>query len=85
MRAKKRLMATTTKKAMATDGDNTGNGYGKVSGGRLTAAAMGMAQRKLHLMLQLEREMMVAIDHGLCVCFGVCGETTKIRKRAKKL
>ncbi len=30
-----------------------------------------------------ERGMMVAIGHGLCVCFGVYGETTKIRKRAK--
>jgi hypothetical protein len=27
--------------------------------------------------------MMVAMGHGLCVCFGVCGETTKKRKRAK--
>ncbi len=24
-----------------------------------------------------ERGMMVAMGHGLCVCFGVCGETTK--------
>ncbi len=24
-----------------------------------------------------EREMMVAMGHGLCVCFGLCGETTK--------
>jgi hypothetical protein len=23
-----------------------------------------------------ERGMMVAMGHGLCVCFGVCGETT---------
>jgi hypothetical protein len=30
-----------------------------------------------------ERGMMVAAGHGLCVCFGECGETTKIRKRAK--
>ncbi len=30
-----------------------------------------------------ERRMMVAMGNGLCVCFCVCGETTKKRKRAK--
>jgi hypothetical protein len=24
-----------------------------------------------------ERRMMVAMGHGLCLCFGACGETTK--------
>jgi hypothetical protein len=30
-----------------------------------------------------EKEMMVAMGHGLCVCFGVCGETTKIKEESK--
>jgi hypothetical protein len=29
--------------------------------------------------------MMVATDHGLCVCFGVCGETTKNKEESKIL
>jgi hypothetical protein len=30
-----------------------------------------------------ERGMMVAMSHGLCVCFGVCGETTKNMEERK--
>jgi hypothetical protein len=30
-----------------------------------------------------ERGMIVAMSNGLWVCFGVCGETTTKRKRAK--
>ncbi len=30
-----------------------------------------------------ERGTMVAMDHGLCVCFFVCGETTKNKKESK--
>jgi hypothetical protein len=30
-----------------------------------------------------ERGMMVATGHGLCVCFGVCGETTKNKEESK--
>ncbi len=30
-----------------------------------------------------ERGMMVVTDHGLCVCFGVCGETTKNKEERK--
>ncbi len=30
-----------------------------------------------------ERGMMVAMGHGLCVCFGVCGETTKNKEESK--
>jgi hypothetical protein len=30
-----------------------------------------------------ERGMMVSMGHGLCVCFGVCGETTKNKKEIK--
>ncbi len=29
-----------------------------------------------------ERGMMVATGHGLCVCFGVCGETTKNKEES---
>jgi hypothetical protein len=43
------------KRAMATDGNNRGNGYGKEGGGHLTAATMGTAQRTGPLALQLER------------------------------
>jgi hypothetical protein len=30
-----------------------------------------------------ERGMMVVMGHGLCVCFGVCGETTKNKEKSK--
>ncbi len=30
-----------------------------------------------------ERGMMVAMGHGLCVCFGVCRETTKNKEESK--
>ncbi len=30
-----------------------------------------------------ERGMMVAMGHGLCVCFGVRGETTKNKEESK--
>jgi hypothetical protein len=36
-------MATATKMAMATNGNNTDNGYGKEGSGRLTVATMGTA------------------------------------------
>jgi hypothetical protein len=78
-------MATATKRAMATDGDNTSNGYRKESGGHLTAETMGMAQRTrpaAHATTG-ERGMMVAMGPGLCVCFGVCGETTKNKEESK--
>ncbi len=32
-----------------------------------------------------ERGMMVAMGHGLCVCFGVCGETTKNKEESKNM
>jgi hypothetical protein len=48
-------MSTATKRVMATNGDNTGNGYGKEGGGRSTAATMGTAQRTHPLALRLER------------------------------
>ncbi len=65
-----------TKRVMATNRDNTGNGYGEEGGGRLTAATMGTAQRDTPAGATTgERGMMVATGHGLCVCFGVCGET----------
>jgi hypothetical protein len=50
-----RAMAMATKRVMATNGDNTGNGYGKEGGGRSMVATMGMAQRTHLLALQLER------------------------------
>ena len=30
-----------------------------------------------------ERRMMVVMGHGLCVCLGVCGETTKNKEESK--
>jgi hypothetical protein len=30
-----------------------------------------------------KRGMMVAMNHGLCVCFGVCGEATKNKEESK--
>jgi hypothetical protein len=53
------MMATATKRAMVTNDDNMGNRYGQENGGRLTLATiamgMGMAQRAMPLLLQLER------------------------------
>jgi hypothetical protein len=54
-----RAMAMVTKRAMATDGNNTGNGYGEEASRQATAATMAMgmetALRTWPLMLQLER------------------------------
>jgi hypothetical protein len=51
----KRAMRTAAKRVMATDGDSTGNGYGKEGGGHSTAVMMGTAQRTHLLALRLER------------------------------
>ncbi len=54
-----RVMATATKRVMATDGNNTGNGYCEEASGQATvvtmAMGMGTAQRTWPLTLQLER------------------------------
>ncbi len=50
-----RAMATAKKRALATNGDNTGNGYGKKDDGRLTVATIGTVQRTWPLALRLER------------------------------
>ncbi len=50
-----RAMATATRRVMATNGDNTGNGYGEEGSGRLTVATMGTVQRTHPLALRLER------------------------------
>ncbi len=51
--------AMATKRPMATDGDNMGNGYGEKASGQATAATMAMGmgtvQRTWLLTLQLER------------------------------
>jgi hypothetical protein len=51
------MMSTATKWVMATNGDDTSNGYGEEAGGQATAATMAMgmgtAQRTWPLMLQL--------------------------------
>jgi hypothetical protein len=53
------VMATATKRVMATNGNNMGNSYGKEGGGRSLAATMAMgmgtAQRIQPLTQQLER------------------------------
>jgi hypothetical protein len=57
--ARAMVMATATKRAMATDGNNMGNGYGKEASGQAMAATMAMGmgtvQRSWLLTLQLER------------------------------
>jgi hypothetical protein len=50
-----RAMATATKRAMATNGNNRDNGYGEEGGGCLRAATRGVAQRTRPLALRLER------------------------------
>ena len=83
-------MSTATKRAMANNGDNRGNGYGDEAGMQAMAATMAMrmgtAQRTWLLMLFTtgERGMMVVMGHGLCVSFCVCGETTKNKVKPKK-
>ena len=73
-----------TKRVMATNGDNTGNGYGEEGGVRLLAASIGTARRDTPAGTTTgERGMMVATGHGLCVCFGVCEETTKNKEESK--
>ncbi len=53
------VMATATKRAMATGGDNTGNGYGEEASEQAMVATMAMgmgtARRTWPLTLQLER------------------------------
>jgi hypothetical protein len=49
-----RVMAMATKRAMATNGNNTDNGYCEEGDGRLTAATRGTARRTQPLALQLE-------------------------------
>jgi hypothetical protein len=50
-----RAMAMATKRVMATNGNNTGNGYGKEGGRHLMLAMMGMVQRTYPLALRLKR------------------------------
>jgi hypothetical protein len=54
-----RAIATATKGALETNGNNTGDGYGKEGSGHLTAGTMamgmGMVRRKWLLAPQLER------------------------------
>ncbi len=76
-------MATATKRAMATNGNNMGNGYlhGKwlrrrgwraFDGGEDGDGVKDMAA----CATTGKRGMMLVMGHW-CVCFGVCGETTK--------
>jgi hypothetical protein len=60
MRAARAIaMATATKRPMATNSDNTGNGYGKEASGQAIVATiamgMGTGRRTWPLTLQLER------------------------------
>ncbi len=50
-----RAMAMATKRAMATNGNNTVIGYSKEDDGHLTAATRGMVRRTRPLVLRLER------------------------------
>ncbi len=49
--ATNRAMPMATKRAMVTNGNNTGNGYGKEGGRHSTVATMGTAQRTHPLVL----------------------------------
>jgi hypothetical protein len=51
-----RAILTGMKRAIATDGDNTGNGYSKEGDEHSMAVTMGTAQRTWLLAIQLERE-----------------------------
>ncbi len=89
-RATKRAMAMATKRAMATNSNNRGNGYqhgqwlwqrgwrvfdgGNDGDGTKDMAACATTG---------ERGVMVVMGHGLCVRFGVCGETTKNKEESK--
>jgi hypothetical protein len=56
----------------ASNGSNNGNGEGDSTKDMAAHTTPG------------ERGMMVAMGHGLCVSFCVCGETTKNKVRQKK-
>jgi hypothetical protein len=51
----------------AFDGSDDGDGAKDTAAGALTG----------------ERGTIVAMGHGLCMCFGVCGETTKNKEESK--
>jgi hypothetical protein len=59
MTREKRAMAMATKRVVAKNGDNAGNGYGKEGGEQATAVTialeMGTAQRIWSIVLQLAR------------------------------
>jgi hypothetical protein len=54
--ATKKAIAMAMKRVLATDGDNTGDGFSREGGGCSTAAMMEMVQRTRLLALPLERE-----------------------------
>jgi hypothetical protein len=79
-------MAMATKRPMATDGDNTGNGYGKEASGQAMVAGDGDGAKDMATHATTgERGMMVAMGHGLYVSFCVCGVTTKNKVGPKKV
>ncbi len=68
-----RAMATVRNMVMVTNGDNSWQAfYGSNDG-------VGVKDKAACAMIG-ERGMMVAMGHGVCVCFGVHGETTKNKK-----
>ncbi len=71
-----RAMATAMNMATATDGKNSWRAFDGCNNGdgakdKAACATIG------------ERAMMVAMGHGLCVCFCVCGETTENKEESK--
>ncbi len=72
-------------------GNKKGNGksgYGQWLRGRVWRASDGGnngggAKDTTACITTGERGMMVARGHGLCVCFGLCGETTKNEEESK--
>jgi hypothetical protein len=71
-----RATAMVTNMAMVTNGDNSwwafdGGNDGDGAKDKATRATIG------------ERGVMVAVGHGLYMCFGVCRETTKNKEESK--
>jgi hypothetical protein len=85
-------MATATKMAIATNRNTTDNGHGKEGGRHLTVATIANngdgdgdgdgAKDMAACATTGERGVMVAMGHGLCVCFCVCDRPQKMKTTA---
>ena len=79
--ARAMAMATATKRAMATNRNNTKRWWRASDDGDNGDGEGNSTKDMAAHTMPGERGMMVAMGHGLCVSFWVSEEMTKIRKR----